>query len=47
MAKDESRTSSQRFGLGLAIVKSYSEKIGGTISVSKEQDLLITFTLTL
>lgn len=45
--KDESRTSSQRFGLGLAIVKSYSEKIGGTISVSKEQDLLITFTLTL
>jgi signal transduction histidine kinase len=45
--KDESRTSSQRFGLGLAIVKSYSEKIGGSISVSKEQDLIITFTLIL
>jgi len=45
--KDESRTSSQRFGLGLAIVKSYSEKIGGSISVSKEQDQRITFTLTL
>ncbi|AZQ85247.1 sensor histidine kinase [Colwellia sp. Arc7-635] len=45
--KDESRTSSQRFGLGLAIVKSYSEKIGSSISVSKEQDQRITFTLTL
>lgn len=42
--KDQSRTSSERYGLGLAIVKSYCDRLGASVSVSK-QNQQICFTL--
>ncbi|XQW86645.1 sensor histidine kinase [Thalassotalea piscium] len=43
--KDSARTSTQRYGLGLAIVKSYCSQINATLSVIKDADEQIVFTI--